>query len=539
MTSAHATMSKFYDVIIAGAGPVGLFLACELALAGTSVLVLERDVNPESEWKTDPLGRRGFNTVSAEAFYRRGLLGKLSDLSERPFSVVKAPGFQYAGPFAAIMLDANKLDLNRWKYRLPGPSLVPMPTTKASVETALIERAENLGVTILRGSGVTKIAAQDSHSITVEAGSENQSFRGRWLVGCDGGRSLIRKAASFSFVGTEARFTGYVFKCTLSEPNPLTPGFNFTKSGMYIFRPPGMLYLVDFDDASFDRTKEITMEHLQAVLERVTGRDDVRIESVKLASSFTDRSKQTTTYRMGRVLLAGDAAHIHSPLGAQGLNVGIGDAMNLGWKLAAVVRWEVEAEAAVAATATEGKELGLDLDSSFLDTYTSERHPIAAWVLDWTRAQVATMVPDAIGAATRALISDLIATVDGTNLFIDRVWGLSQRYENLNGGGAKDAHPLVGCSAPDFEFVDGERLGKKMEGGRGWMVDFEPDGERLKGLVERFEGKVDYLGIGAVDKRGLKALLVRPDGIVAWVSEEGEKIDGEEVERVLGRWFGD
>lgn len=144
-------MSLLYDVIIAGAGPIGLQLACELGLAHVSVLVLERDLEPQSPWKDAPLGRRGLNTPSVEGFYRRGLLNKFFDPSQRPSSLPKTNGFQYGGHFAGIMLNANRLELDRWKYRLPGPALVPGPTTMERIETVLTERAENFGVTILRG----------------------------------------------------------------------------------------------------------------------------------------------------------------------------------------------------------------------------------------------------------------------------------------------------------------------------------------------------------------------------------------------------
>ncbi|KAF2101534.1 FAD binding domain-containing protein [Rhizodiscina lignyota] len=517
-------MKKTYDVVIAGAGPVGLLLACELGLARASVLVLERDVKLESPWKVKPLGWRGLNTSSVESFYRRGLLGKFFDLSERPSSFQKTEGFQFGGHFAGIMLNANKLDLDRWKYRLPGPALVPGPTTIECIETALTERAEILGVTILRGNGVTKIAAQDEDSVTVEAG-ENQSFRGKWLVGCDGGRSVIRKAAGFDFVGTEAKFTGYAVNCDFEDPDKLKPGFHVTKTGMYIVGLPKSLHLLDFG-TTFDRTQDITQDHIQEVLNRITGTTDVKITKIHLASSFTDRSKQTTSYRKGRVLLAGDAAHIHSPLGAQGLNVGLGDAMNLGWKLAAMVRQESEPVSDRAPA-----------DLALLDTYESERHPIAAWALEWTRAQVSTVVPDLYGAAVRKLISDLIDTDDGTNLFIGRVWGLSQRYSL--GDSEPHAHPLVGCSAPDFELHDGSRLGSKLEGGRGLFLDFEDDAALKELIVDsKYRTRVDYVTMGAKDRCDLHALLIRPDGVVAWVAEENAKPDVDAAKAALDKWFG-
>ena len=518
-------MSQFYDVIIAGAGPIGLFLACELRLAGASVLVLERDPEPVSPWKAMPLGRRGLNTPAVENLHRRGLLSKLFDPGERPASFQKKPGFQFGGHFAGIVLDANKLELDRWKYRLQGPALVPGPTSIDRIEMVLTERAESLGVTILRGNGVTKIATQDDDNVTIAAG-EGQLFRGRWLVGCDGGRSVVRKLAGFDFVGTEAKFTGYAVKCDWDHPERLKPGFHITKHGMYIIGGPNVLYLTDFDGGAFDRTQEPSQERVQSVFDRISDMTDVKIAKIHLASSFTDRCKQATRYRRGRVLLAGDAAHIHGPVGSQGLNLGLGDAMNLGWKLAATVRREATLDGGGAAPA----------DLALLDTYERERHPLGAWVLEWTRAQVAMLQPDAHGAALQALVRGIVDTTDGANMFIDRHWGLSQRY--TLGAGEAHAHPLVGCSAPDFELQDGSRLGPKMEGGRGLLVDFE-DEAALKTLIVggKYEARVDYVGVGAEDTRGLRALLVRPDGIVAWVVEEHARPDVDAAKAALEQWY--
>ena len=526
-------MSKLYDVIIAGAGPVGLFLACELGLARASVLVLERDIQPDSAWKVNPLGLRGLNTPSVESLHRRGLLSKFFDLDQRAATILQQKPW---GHFAGITFKADRLDLERWKYRLPGPALSPGPTTLDRLQTVLAERAESLGATILRGHGLTKITAQDDTSVIVEAG-DNQSFRGKWLVGCEGGRSTTRKAAGFDFVGTEATCTGYAVQCDFDHPERLNMGFNVTANGIFIAGPDS-LRIIDFDDAAFDRSQEVTREHLQAVLERVSGRADVHITTIHLAATFTDRCKQASTYRRGRVLLAGDAAHIHSPLGAQGLNTGLGDAMNLGWKLAATLRREAAAEGARAEKGEDDKDNNSD-GLALLDTYERERHPAGAWALEWTRAQIATTRPDPHGRAVQALVRDLMATPDGTNLFLDRFWGLSQRYELQEEGDKASTHPLVGCSVPDFEMVDGERLGAKMEAGRGLVVDFEDDA-RLSDLVAggKYEGRVDYVGLGAKDRLGLRALLVRPDGIVAWVVEENANPDLEAAKAALERWFG-
>ncbi|TGO32469.1 hypothetical protein BHYA_0315g00100 [Botrytis hyacinthi] len=274
------------------------------------------------------------------------------------------------------MLNANKLELDHWKYRLPGPSLTPGPTA------------------------IKKF----------EATSDDASYSSRWFVGCDGGQSRVGKAAHFAFVGTEARFTGYAIKCDFDHSEKLRPGFHVTKTGMYIVAGTDCLHLVDFDGAMFDRRQAITREHLQDVMNRVIGITDLEITTVHLVSSYTDRSKQATSYRKDRILLAGDAAHIHSPLGVQSWNVGLGDAMSLGWKLATTIRQE----------AIFNKD---PVDLTLLDTYENERHSAGAWILEWTPAQVAMLQPDLYGAAIQTLVRDSMDTPDGTNPFLDRIWG--------------------------------------------------------------------------------------------------------------------
>jgi hypothetical protein len=188
------------------------------------------------------------------------------------------------------------------------------------------------------------------------------------------------------------------------------------------------------------------------------------------------------------VLLAGDAAHIHSPLGGQGLNLGLGDAMNLGWKLASTIRG--------------------DAPAGLLDSYWSERHPVGAQVLDWSRAQVAIMRPARSSRALEAIMRDLIDTRDGATYFAERVWGVSLRYD-LGGN-----HPLVGRSAPDFELVDGTRLGELIRNGKGLLLDFDVSAP-LEALASRWGGRITYVASDANDRLGLSAVLVRPDGFVA------------------------
>jgi hypothetical protein len=276
---------------------------------------------------------------------------------------------------------------------------------------------------------------------------------------------------------------------------------------MYTQWQPGVIALVDFDAGAFHRTQPITCEHVQAVLRRVSC-TDVTLEALNLASTWTDRSQQATTYRKGRVLLAGDAAHIHSPLGGQGLNLGLGDAMNLGWKLAATIRG--------------------DAPDGLLDSYTAERHPIGARILDWTRAQVSLMRPNRHSRALEAILRDLIDTRDGATYFAERVWGVSLRYDLGN------EHPLVGRSCPDFELEDGTRLGTLLRAGNGVLLDFDRSAS-LKALDGLWGDRVAYVASDAKDRLGLRALLVRPDGFVAWASDATPS--AEDVTRAAARWF--
>jgi 2-polyprenyl-6-methoxyphenol hydroxylase-like FAD-dependent oxidoreductase len=507
-----------YDVVIAGGGPVGLFLACELSLAGLSVVVLERMEDPRTPLKAGWMGMRGLNFPSVEAFYRRGLLEDVRaaalgwmNTGQRPGMEIggkkdAAPAPRFAGHFAGIMLDADKIDFSHQTYMLAGPSASGGMVSLEGIELLLAEHAMELGVDLRRGVTVTNFT-QDEHSITVYDGEE--SFAGKWLVGCDGGRSTVRKVAGFEFAGTEPEFTGYTASVEIADPEKLRPGFNLTEKGMYINGPgPNRIGMVDFEDLSFDRTQSVTLETLQDVLRRVSG-TDVTLTAVHVASSYTDRARQATTYRKGRVLLAGDAAHIHSPLGGQGLNTGIGDAMNLGWKLAATVHgW-----------APEG----------LLDSYTAERHPIGAWALDWTRAQVAIMRPDPHARAISSVIRDLMQTKEGTTYFVEKVSGIWVHY-NLGNG-----HPLIGRSAPDFEFEDGTRLGTLLHDGKGILLDLAQS-EELSALGQTHKARLRYVSAKAKDSKGLTAVLVRPDGFVAWATESEPDLSA--AEQSIARWFG-
>lgn len=499
------------DVVIAGAGPVGLFLACELALVGLDVVIVEQANSPQTPIKSPPLGLRGLSVASAEALYRRGLLDELLVAATAPGAAgancarsdaAKPAGVQ-VGHFGGIPIQPNLVDRSRWKYSVPSPASTNFAVDMSSVESVLERRARTLGVEIRRGQALTGLREKEG-KVTIEVG--NQTLHGRWLVGCDGGRSAVRKLAGFEFVGTEPESTVYYAVVDVADPQKLKPGRNSTASGFYM-NLPGQISIADFDGGAFDRLEAITRERLQEVLRRVS-EIDVTVTDVKLATSFTDRAKIATSYRRGRVLLAGDAAHVHSALGGQGLNAGLGDAMNLGWKLAATVR----------GTAPAG----------LLDTYETERHPVGRWLLDWTRAQAAIMKPTPQAEALRNIVRSLADTPDGATFFAEQLWGISLHYD-LGG-----THPLAGYSAPDLRFDDGTRLADHLRDGAALLLDLSED-EPLRGAAEPWRDRIRYAAVRTSDGRGLSALLIRPDGFVAWASDD--RADQLDLEAAAARWF--
>jgi 2-polyprenyl-6-methoxyphenol hydroxylase-like FAD-dependent oxidoreductase len=508
-----AKMSTSYDVIVAGAGPVGLFLACELATTGVSVLILEREASPDSPWKVGLHGTRGLHVHSIEAFYRRGMLDKVLHNIDVPGHVAKVPGYDlnFAAHFASIRLDPKNADFPRWKYHLPLPQpseaklFYPAPTSMDTLEKTLSERAESLGVRILRNAEFSQFT-EDAETVTVSTG--DQTFTAKWLVGCDGERSKVREAAKFDFPGTPAEFRGYVVHCDLANPELLQKGFCRTAAGMYIFPAPGHLYVTDFETLGFEGGDEaITREHFESVLQRIS-QTDIKVTELHRAMSMTTHLKQTTTYRKGRVLLAGDSAHIHPSFGAQGLSIGIGDALNLGWKLAATV--------------------GGIASPGLLDTYNQERHPEGARQLDWARVQLSLLRSNPYSSATAKLLKDLISTKDGNTFFIEHIVGLAKMY-NLG-----NAHPSIGFSAPDFEFVDGSRLGAKLHNAPFFVVDFTSN-QAIADYVQKLGPVVSYSGAEVKDAIDFKALIVRPDGVIAWAS--ADTVELADIKTELARWL--
>ena len=336
-------------------------------------------------------------------------------------------------------------------------------------------------------------------------------MRAAWLVGCDGGRSLVRRQAGFDFPGTDPTITFRQTEGTVQGAERLAHGgWQYTPTGVYVYGPvPGRVRTVELDGPPADRDAPVTAAEMEASLRRVSG-VDVRVTEVISGTRFTDNARQATTYRRGRVLLCGDAAHVHSPFSGQGLNLGIGDAVNLGWKLAATVQgW-----------APEG----------LLDTYTSERHPIGAWVLDWTRAQVAVMRGDAYSSALRGCghrfprhpgRGDLLREAD-----LRAVAAL--RPGERPSAGRRDRCPTSGWTTAPGSPTTPARPGPACRSGR----------RRPAGRPGQALRRAGGAGPGRCDGAGASGLLVRPDGFVAWASADGAS-DPAGLEAALTRWLGD
>ncbi|MEV0969089.1 FAD-dependent monooxygenase [Microtetraspora glauca] len=482
------------DVVVAGGGPVGLMLACELRLAGASVTVLDRLT------AIDPTIKAGSLTVStAAALHRRGLLPQLEEAQRnnlRGFAPSAKAGPKFIGHFGGIMLTSEHPDRSRDAGE-HGPAAGITLVAQQQVEAILAERAAELGVDVRRGVEVTGIAPDDD-GVTVT--TDRGPVHGRWLVGCDGGRSTVRKLAGFDFPGTEPEITAYQALAEMEGTEALAMGWHATPTGVYAYGPqPRRILVAEFGGTPADRDAPVTAAELEASIRRVTG-VDVVVTAVDTVTRFTDNTRQASTYRLGRVLLAGDAAHVHPPFGGQGLNLGVGDAANLGWKLAAVIRG--------------------DAPDGLLDTYTTERHPVGAWVLDWTRAQIAIMRPDPHARALRQVVADLARTTHGTTFLAGRLSGVWQRHD------IPGDHPLVGTNAPDLELADGSRLADHMHDGRALLLD--PSGE-LRAVAHGYDDRLKVT-------EGPLGLLVRPDGIVAWASEDGAEPYA--LEKALSTWLG-
>ncbi|HYQ64299.1 FAD-dependent monooxygenase [Actinophytocola sp.] len=470
-----------HDVVIVGAGPVGLLLAIELETAGVRPLVLERLVEPDLGIKAAAIG-----AVGVEALERRGFARAL-DEEQVTMPMAKAaragsgPVRRPGGHFSALFVIDQDLQRDPERHS----RMVP----QEALERILTARAGELGIEIRRGVAVDGFE-QDDDGVTVR--TSTGPLRATYLVGCDGGRSGVRKLAGFEFPGTDPTITGYQALVEFDAPEKLATGWRRTPRGL-VTSIPGRVFTAEFGGPPPDRDAPVTQAEVEASIQRVSG-TDVRILSLSKATRWSDNARQVTTYRMGRVLLAGDAAHVHSPFGGQGLNLGLVDAANLGWKLAAAVR-------------------GRD---HLLDSYTAERHPVGARVLENTRAQVALVRPDPLTSALRTIVSELITLPDGNRHIGEMLSGVGIRYD------LGDDDPLVGTLVKDrlLTLADGgeERLYTLAENGGGLFVS--PSGRSLPRGVHH-----------AHTKEG-PAMLVRPDGCVAWTEASSTSLDD-----ALACWF--
>ncbi|MEU1274976.1 rifampin monooxygenase [Streptomyces sp. NPDC005799] len=469
------------DVIVAGAGPTGLMLAGELRLHGVRVVVLEKEPEP-----TKVVRALGLHVRSIEVMDQRGLLERFL-----------ANGKQYpvGGFFAAIDKPAPTGMDTAHAYVLG----IPQPV----VERLLTEHAVELGTEIRRGCEVTGLS-QDEDGVTVDL-TDGTRLRSRYLVGCDGGRSTVRKLLGVGFPGDPATVETLLGEMEVAAPPETIAAvmarvratqkrFGIGPMGNGAYR-----VVVPAEGLTEDRAVPPTLEEVKERLRTVAG-TDFGVHSPRWLSRFGDATRQAERYRVGRVLLAGDAAHIHPPTGGQGLNLGIQDAFNLGWKLAAEV----------AGRAPEG----------LLDTYETERHPVATEVLDNTRAQMELMSTEPGPQAVRRLFSRLMDFDEVNRYLTEKITAIAVRYDFGEGD------DLLGRRLRDVPLKKG-RLYDLFHTGKGLLLD-----QAGSLSTAGWEDRVDHVH-DTSDRLTAPAILLRPDGHVAWTGD-----DQEDLNKHLARWFG-
>lgn len=491
-----------HEVIIAGGGPTGLMLAAELRLAGVDVAIVERRLNQH----IDGLRSGGLHARTIEILDQRGVADRF--LSEGQVAQVAG----YAG---------IRLDISDFPTRHP----YGLGLWQNHIERILAGWADELEATFYRGHEVADFT-QDAAGVEVRL-SDGRLLRSDYLVGCDGGRSLVRKAAGIDFPGWEATTSNLIGEVEMAQEPPL--GTHQSSFGLYAFGRREYEIVegsVQFADAGPINVmvpeqnpagaREPTLRDLSAALVAICG-TDYGAHSPAWISRFTDMARQAASYRNGRVLLAGDAAHIHSPVGGQGLNTGVQDAMNLGWKLAQVVK-------------------GTSPDS-LLDTYHSERHPVGARVLRNSLAQVALLRPDERTETARTVLAELLEMEEPRKRIAAMMSGLDIRYDLGRG------HPLLGRRVPDLDLEMGNgptRLYNLLHEARPVLLNLSdsaelgarPWAERVRLVSAQYFGPWALPAVGPVTAPS--ALLIRPDGHVAWVGEESSG----GLDEALGTWFG-
>lgn len=464
-----------HAVVVAGAGPTGLMLAGELALAGADVAIVEPRNNSE-----ELIGSRagGMTSRTLEVLDQRGIADRF--LTQGWTGQI--------GHYSGIPLDISNLP-TRHNYGLGLPQY--------RIERTLADWVGELGVPIYRGREVTGFA-QDDTGVDV-ALSDGSSLRAEYLVGCDGGRSVIRKAAGIEFPGWDPSMSCLVADVEMDEQPPW--GMHRDGGGFHSFfmLEDGGPVRVMVTEPHVGKTGEPTLRDIREALIAARGTDH-RIRAATWISRFTDVTRQAASYRDRRVLLAGDAAHVHFPVGGQGLNTGIQDAVNLGWKLGQVVN----------GTSAE----------SLLDTYHAERHPIAAGVLHNTLAQTALIGPGARTDALRDTVTELLSMEEPRTRIAAMMCGLDIHYDLGEG------HPLLGRRMPDLEVAtpDGplrvfttlhDARGVLLNLGTPWVFGISPWAHRVKAVDAEYAGPWELPDLGHV--AAPEAVLVRPDGYVAWV----------------------
>jgi 2-polyprenyl-6-methoxyphenol hydroxylase-like FAD-dependent oxidoreductase len=467
-------------VIVAGAGPAGLMLAAELRLHGVRVVVLERDVEPARHVRS-----LGLHVRSIEVMDQRGLLERFL-----------AHGRQYPlGGFAGISKPLPpRLDTAH-------PYILGIPQTVT--DRLLAEHAAALGAEIRRGCELVGLA-QDDQGVGVEL-ADGARLRCSYLVGCDGGRSTVRKLLGIGFPGEPATVEWLLGEMPVGvPPETLTAaaaklGTADVRFGPAPYEDGVYRFVVRADTVAEDRTVAPTLAQFRQRLREVAG-TDFGVHSPRFLSRFGDATRLAERYRAGRVLLAGDAAHIHPPQGGQGLNLGIQDAVNLGWKLAA--------------------EVGGWAPAGLLDSYEGERRPVAADVLDTTRALAVLLAAEPGPRAVRGLLAQLMDFEDVNRYLIEKITAIGVRYD-LGAG-----HGLLGRRLRDVPLGRG-RLYALLHAGRGLLLDRTG---RLS--VAGWADRVDHVADGS-DELDVPAVLLRPDGHVAWVGDDQRDLAGH-----LPRWFG-